>query len=292
MGNATYCSTSRAERSATLGYETRDVSEIFVQSSVGAAHESMDPSLSKIRLRESRDSETHPNTVPIQLWLDVTASMGMVPEHLVRKGLPKMMTKLIDAGVKDAALLFGAIGDHEVDYHPLQVGQFESGDEELDMWLTRTFIEKGGGINRGESYGLAWQFSAHHVETDAWDKRNKKGYLFTVGDEPPLLKYPASALTEIYGEDYQSQTFSLEDLLVKAQEKFNVYHIHVNHSPHRAAAGQEWKEILGQRCLICQSADEVPELIISAVVAGEQFGGDVTPLDTPKEIEIEEVIPL
>ena len=86
--------------------------------------------------------------------------------------------------------MFGAIGDHECDSCPLQVGQFESGDVELDMWLTRTFLEKGGGGNNGESYGLAWFMANNFIRTDAKDKRQQKGFVLTIGDEPVLHNYP------------------------------------------------------------------------------------------------------
>ncbi|STD12570.1 hypothetical protein [Chryseobacterium carnipullorum] len=40
------------------------------------------------------------------------------------------MGGIIQGGVPDPALLFLGIGDHECDAYSLQVGQFESGDEE------------------------------------------------------------------------------------------------------------------------------------------------------------------
>jgi len=57
------------------------------------------------------------------------------------------MSSIIDRGYPDIALCFTPIGDHIYDVAPLQISQFESGDEELDMWLERSWLERGGGAN-------------------------------------------------------------------------------------------------------------------------------------------------
>jgi hypothetical protein len=131
---------------------------VFEQNRKRKIHESMDPKT--IKLREARDSAEHPNVFPVILGLDLTGSMGSIPVYLIREGLPHIMGKLIQKGFNDASLLFVGVGDHENDDAPLQVGQFESGDDELDTWLTRTWVEGGGGGNAGESYLLAWYFAA------------------------------------------------------------------------------------------------------------------------------------
>lgn len=147
MGYTSYSTDSRSARAATRGYATKSANDIFEQNKERKIHESMDPK--KAKLRESMDSEIHPLSVPIILGLDVTGSMLDVPVYLIREGLPKMMSNIIERGIKDPQVLFLAIGDAETDYFPLQVGQFESGDEELDLWLTRTYLEGHGGGNGG-----------------------------------------------------------------------------------------------------------------------------------------------
>ena len=142
MGYTSYSVEDRADRAITSGYYTKSASDIFTQSKVQKIHESMNPK--GIKFRECLDSDAHPNTVPIIISLDVTGSMRRIPHELVKDGLPKLMGTLLQNGVKDASLLFTAIGDHECDSYPLQVGQFESGDKELDLWLTRTYLEGGG----------------------------------------------------------------------------------------------------------------------------------------------------
>lgn len=147
MGGGSYSFESRSLRSESLGYTTKSANEIFEQNRKRMIHESMVPS--KALLREARDSQAHPHSIPIVLALDVTGSMGHIPHYLVKEGLPNLMAGIIQRGVPDPQILFLPIGDHECDHYPLQVTQFESADEELDMWLTRTYIESGGGGNNG-----------------------------------------------------------------------------------------------------------------------------------------------
>jgi hypothetical protein len=257
MGGTRYDMDARSSRAKEVGYGSKPASEIFTQNAKRMAHESMNPN--GITFREARDSAIHPNSVPIILGLDVTGSMGHIPHELIKEGLPKLMGGIIQGGVPDPALLFLGIGDHECDGYPLQVGQFESGDEELDMWLTRTYIESGGGGNAGESYLLAWYFAAFHTKTDAFEKRNQKGLLFTVGDEPNLEVLPASAIKEIMGAG--QQTYTAKELLEEAKKYYDVYHISVLHSDQAVRADVAWKELLGQNCLSIADHKEIPNVI-------------------------------
>lgn len=257
MGSTMYNSASRADRAKKSGYGTKSANQIFEQNAKRMAHKSMNPN--GIDVREARDSDVHPNSVPIILGLDVTGSMGHIPHQLIKEGLPKLMGGIIQGGVPDPALLFLGIGDHECDGYPLQVGQFESGDAELDMWLTRTYIESGGGGNGGESYLLAWYFAAFHTSIDSFEKRNQKGVLFTVGDEPCLKNLPVSAIREIMGKG--QQTYSHVELLQEAQKKYDVYHISVLHSSQAKRADAGWKELLGDNCISIEDYQTIPEVI-------------------------------
>lgn len=265
MGNATYNASDRTIRAVKSGFTTisnATMDTVFEQNRKREIHKDMDPK--GIKFRESRDSEAHPNTIPIQFYLDVTGSMGAIPREMIRDGLPTLMSTLIQNGVADAALLFGAIGDHEEDYYPFQVAQFESGDEELDKWLTRTYLEGGGGGNAGESYPLAWYFAANHVKTDAWDKRGKKGFVITVGDEPYLRDYPIYSLKELMGDVEGEKGFSAEELLTAAQAKNHVFHIHVNHG---RKCDPKWKQLLGDNLIEIDDARNVGRVVSDLVLA-------------------------
>ena len=114
-----------------MDYASAPVHKTFVQQTKRVVHEEIDSR--KVKVRECRDSDNHPRTVPIILALDVTGSMGSIPKQLIADGLPTLMSSIIQGGCVDAALLFLAIGDHEYDRYPVQFSQFESGDAELDM---------------------------------------------------------------------------------------------------------------------------------------------------------------
>lgn len=274
MGNSSYSLDNRSGRALSAGYSTRSVNEIFTQNVERKTHEQMNPN--GVLFRECCDSETHPNTIPIQLYLDVTGSMGHIPHEMIKNGLPTLMGTLIQNGVPDASLIFGAIGDHETDRCPLQIGQFESGDAELDMWLTRTYLEGGGGGNSGESYLLAWYFSANHTKTDSFDKRGKRGFLFTIGDEPCLRNLPVSAVKGIMGDTAVGQAnFTMEELLDAAQKKNHVYHIHLNHGSR--SCDSKWKELLGKNLIEITDHTTVSK-VISDIILSENLVSGTTPL--------------
>lgn len=264
MGYTRYIQEDRAIRSTKFGYSTKNIDDIFTQNRMQMIHESMSPR--GIDKRESMDSENHPNTIPIILVLDETGSMGKIPHMLIKDGLPKMMDKLISNGVEDPALLFLAIGDHTCDRAPIQVGQFESGDAELDLWLTRTWLEGKGGGNEGESYFLSWYFAAKHTKTDSFDKRGEKGFLITIGDEPCLKTLPKNAIEEIFG-DVVEESYTDSDLLEMASEKWNIYHLHVLHGPRSEKALGYWKEILGDNCIAVKDHNTIPQEISDIIIS-------------------------
>lgn len=262
MGGSFYNSDSRSIRAKASGFYTH-TDAAFTQQKEGKVHESMNPVA--LKLRECRDSENHPFTIPIIAGLDVTGSMRTIPKEMIKDGLPTMMSTLIQKGLPDAAVCFLGIGDHEYDRGPLQVGQFESGDVELDLWLTRTWLEGGGGGNRGESYQLAWFFAARHTVTDAWEKRKQKGFLFTIGDEPCLPNLPGNAIKGLTGE--VAETVTTEQLLKEAQEKWNIFHIVITHSQGAMNSVAGWKELLGQNVIEVSDhtkvASKIAEIVLS-----------------------------
>lgn len=264
MGSGTYSCSARSMSNRSILYNTGSAQEIFKGKTINS---SMNPD--GISIRESRDSKEHPNSLAIVLALDVTGSMGSIPLHLVKEGLPNLMDSLIKLGIKDPQILFLGIGDHECDSFPLQVGQFESSDELLDKWLTDLYLEGGGGGNEGESYLLAWYLSAYHTSIDCFEKRKQKGFLFTIGDEPPLKNISQSALANIMGKGQYENSNALT-LLDKAKEKYNVYHILIKQGSagSRIETYNSWKQLLGDNLIIAEDHREVSKLMTEIIKKG------------------------
>jgi len=278
MGGGTYSSTRRLSRAVEKGYadrddaltaglvdksyRTRNVDQVFKQNRI---HKTMDPN--GLDVRESRDSEEHPESIAIIVALDVTGSMGNVPYSLIKKGLPNMMETILGKGVKDPQVLFAAIGDHECDQAPLQVGQFESSDELMDRWLQNVYLEGCGGGNNGESYHLAWLLAGYHTSIDCFEKRGKKGFLFTIGDEPVLSNLPEHDIKNIMGPGQYSKLYATE-LLEKAREKYHVFHIHILETGAGASRRTQdgWEELMGKNLLKVQRHNEVAATIANAIV--------------------------
>lgn len=277
MGGGTFSVTNYATRSVDNDYANKSTAEVFTQRNINNA---MNPY--GIKVRESRDSAEHPNSIAIILGLDVTGSMGSIPHHLVKEGLPTMMGEILQNGVADPQVLFLGLGDHECDSSPLQVGQFESSDELLEKWLTTVYLEGGGGGNDGESYLLAWYFAANHTSIDCWEKRGQKGYLFTIGDEPVLRTLPKKALKGIMG-DGQYSDYTATSLFEAASAKYETYHIHVKetYSGGRKQVIDGWRQLLKDHLLVVEKYSDIPRLIANTI----------RPATTQSISEVEERIP-
>lgn len=209
-------------------------------------------------IRECRDSEEHPETIPIILALDVTGSMGEAAKMCAAK-LNDIMENLYGK-VKDVEFLMMGIGDLAYDDSPIQATQFESDVRILDQ-TTKIFFEGGGGGNSFESYTAAWYFGLHHTDLDCW-KRGKKGIIITMGDEPLNPYLPGKALANTLGKP--THDVATKDLYKAATEKFDVYHIaitdgHGSYSYYADGIKKSWGKMLGQRCLYanCDELDKV-----------------------------------
>ena len=80
MGGGRFSNDAYKKLRKTKDYNNKSREEIFTSRNIDAE---MDPT--KALVRESRDSEEHPETVSIIVALDVTGSMGFVPEHIVKE---------------------------------------------------------------------------------------------------------------------------------------------------------------------------------------------------------------
>lgn len=245
-------------------YSKKSTNAIFKSNTTRKVAADMNPY--GLSFRESRDSTAHPNSLAISVFLDVTGSMRNIPEHLIRHKLGSLMDTLLDHEVEDPQVLFAAIGDHISDRAPLQVGQFESGTDELNHCLSSIYLEGGGGGQVMESYLLAWLVAGRHTSIDCFEKRNKKGFLFTMGDEMSWDEVDAERLKGIMGYT-EATPVNAKDLLAQAQRMYHVFHIHVNEASYRddpRIIGY-WRDLLGENLLILDDQNAIAELIASTI---------------------------
>lgn len=214
-----------------------------------------------VRVRESRDSDEHPESLAIAVFFDVTGSMLNIPITLQTK-LPELLGLLLRKGYVDhPQILFGAIGDATCDKVPLQVGQFES-DNRMDDHLEHIVLEGGGGGQKTESYELAMYFMAEHTSIDCWEKRGHKGYLFIIGDE---MAYPAvkkAYAKSLIGDELESD-IPISEVVKRLRERYEVFYI----LPQSASHGRDrevltfWRKLLGQNVLELEDEAAVCETI-------------------------------
>lgn len=252
---------------------TAPTKTIFTASVTGKADPGMSPH--GLKVRESCDSEEHPESLAIMVGLDVTGSMGYIPEQMARKKLGPLMNTIIAHGIPHPQIMFLAFGDITCDDDPLQVGQFESSTELIDKWLTGIHLEGGGGGQSFESPSLVHLVAARHTSIDCFKKRNTKGFLFTISDESNWSTIDKYALQKLMG---YSEAVELTDdqLLIEASRQWNIYHIHVQHGgiyDNDQDVINYWRQKLGERLLILSNWEDVAELIATTIAV--QHGADL-----------------
>jgi hypothetical protein len=229
-----------------------------------------------VKLRESRDSAEHPNSLAIAFVLDVTGSMGDIPKQLAMSTLPEFMRVLGDCQVADPQILFCAVGDATSDDSPLQVGQFESTAELMDQWLTWTFLEGGGGGTGQESYELALYFLALHTELDCLRRRQRRGYLFMTGDELPYPVLSRHVVESVIG-DRLDEDLKVEEVVAELQRSFVPYFI-IPDEARRARCERVWRDLLGEHVLCLSEPEDVCYAAAGAIALNERLVPDIDSL--------------
>lgn len=227
------------------------------------AHDTLNPF--GVKVRESRDSEAHPESRAVAVMFDVTGSMKEVPKVL-QANLPKLMGLLLRKGyLEHPHILVGGIGDATWDRVPLQVGQFEAGIE-IESDLTNLFLEGGGGGHLTESYELAMYFMARHTAMDCFEKRNQRGYLFIIGDEMPYPAVDPSEVAARIGDKLQAP-IPTEELVRELEKMYDVYFIIPNLTSHydHPQLHKKWVSLLGQNVLRLAEPGGICELIASTI---------------------------
>lgn len=279
MGGGTYDHNAYRAFASTTANKTTE--QIYKSRSM---HASLDPK--GVKVRESRDSDEHPDSTPVIVAIDVTGSMDMIADVIVRSGLGTLFNGILDRKpVPDPQVMFMAVGDANTDRAPLQVSQFES-DNRIVEQLTNIWIEHGGGGNSFESYNLPWFFAANHTVHDRFEKRGKRGFLFTVGDECAPADLQEDQIEEIMGYRPE-QVLTTSEILEQAQRFYDVYHIIIEQGDYARhnldKVRTSWRRLLGERAISLSDYEKLAETIVSlievaqgvdAVESAARWGGD------------------
>ena len=185
-------------------------------------HDELNP---KGKIRECCDNPTHPLVTPIVVGMDVTDSRGDDVETMFIK-VPRLIGKTYSrALVPDPTISYCGIGDATCDLAPLQVGQFEAGNE-LDQVLSEfMWLEKGGGGTGQESYELAAYYYARKIKVDAF-KRGQKGYFFFTADESPYPLVKKSEVKRVIGDNLQAD-IPTGEIFAELQQNFHTFLIFI-----------------------------------------------------------------
>lgn len=270
MGSGTF-TTKDWENYAQSHIRGRGVSQIYTSSYM---KDEFDP---KGVMREARDSDEHPNSTPIIIGLDVTGSMSNILNEVAQQ-LGMLVTEILERQpVSDPQILFGAVGDSTCDTFPFQCTQFES-DIRIAEQLTQLYFEKGGGGNCFESYPLAWYFAANHTSTDNFEKRGKKGFLFTMGDDSYPRKLTREEIQYIFGEDIEKDELPIDEVLSQASRQWEIFHLCLKQGSNMSFSYgwgasntdeiiDSWTKILGERAIPVSDYTKIPQIIVSILEA-------------------------
>lgn len=236
-----------------------------------------------VKIRESRDSVTHPVTVPIAVCLDTTGSMQRVPSMIQGK-----LSSLMGAFLNDKtsgkkylgdgypAIMIAAVDDYRAmgSEGCLQIGQFESGIE-IDDNLTNLWMTKQGGGSYEEDYDLFLYMLARKTVHDHWEKRGRKGYAFIIGDEKGYPKVSANIVESVIGDTLQAD-IPFKKIVKQAQERYHVFFITPNMTSNYGdkVLSDFWVPLLGQQNVISlDDPNKICECIVGAVAICENHIG-------------------
>lgn len=268
MGNSRWDTVNYQNYSQTVSNKTQQ--QIFTN--VSGCDPDLNPA--KFSFRESCDSPKNPESTPIIIGADETGSMGHLATQIIKEGLGIVMDNIVDKKpVTDPHVLLMALGDAFCDSAPCQATQFEA-DTTIVTQIEKFYLEGNGGGNGGESYLLAWWFAMNKVKCDSMLKRNRKGYLFTVGDEACHTVLTREQIQRIMGVTVERDV-SAKELLEACQACWNVFHII---TPTGATGYQhavdKWRELLQERAIVLDDWTKMSEIIVSTMQINEGHDRD------------------
>lgn len=129
---------------------------------------------------------------PIIIVLDVTGS-NINFARLVYDKLPMFYGEIEQKGyLNDFDICVCAVGDASCDDYPIQIGSPAKGLE-IDSWMEKLVLERGGGGQEKESYELM----AHYLLNSTEFEPDAKPIVFFIADEKPYDKVKPNEAKEI-----------------------------------------------------------------------------------------------
>ena len=114
--------------------------------------------------------------------------------------------------------------------------------------LQKIYFEGHGGGNGEESYHVPWYYAAKHVKTDAYEKRNQKGILITIGNDGTPSSLTAEQIRRFIGKE--DKDYDVNELLDLIYDKFEIYHIHMEGSYGSNRIIEKWKKLITEERLV------------------------------------------
>ena len=218
-------------------------------------------------IRESCDSVDNPNSTPVIIGLDVTGSMDPVLNSMARDGLKALVSGIYERKpVSDPHIMCMGIGDAVCDRAPLQVTQFEA-DIRMAEQLQKIWLEGHGGGNGSESYTLPWYFAATKTEIDSFNKREQKGFIFTIGDDAPNPNLTSAQIYAVLGMRPEFDSITSEEILEMVSQRYHVFHLIVRQGDNYRSSGARvdanWHQLLGNHAVPLTDYRKMGEVIIS-----------------------------
>ncbi len=293
MGSGSYSSKDWNSFSTTRKYHDPRTTTKHIYKS-GGLHKDLDPT--KFSIRESLDGPDNLESTPIIIGLDVTGSMSPVLDAMARKGMKTVCEEIYERKpVTDPHICTLGIGDVECDTSPFQATQFEA-DIRIFEDLEKLYLEMGGGGNNHESYILAWYFAKYRTKTDSFAKRNRKGFIFTIGDEEITPKITSQDLKKFLGES-EPRTMTAQELFDLVFPEWMIFHIIVKEGDHARIhfdkVKKSWEDVIGvQRTISLEDHNKIGEVIISImeVSAGKSIADVAKSWDGDTSIVVGEAI--
>jgi hypothetical protein len=218
-----------------------------------------------LEIRESRDSDEHPDSNSIIVGLDVSGSMGAVV-RAIHKDLPQLLGLLLGRKyIPHPQIMFAAFSNGTCDAVPVQVAQFES-DNRMDVHLENIILGgklAGGCDAQRESAELLIYTAARHTSIDCWEKRHRKGYLFLITDEMAYTSVKRNEVQGIFDRNLPAD-IPLDQMIAEASERYHIFVL----IPMGAHSGKDpqmlefWKSYLDpQHVIQLENPDDVSETI-------------------------------